>query len=252
VYKRAFTLIELLVVIAIIAILAAILFPVFARAREAAKSATCLSNERQLGTAMMMYLADWHDKFPASHTGYFKGSSAWVLSGRSELVGSTSPVCGIPDAWGLDLCYIADPTLGSLYRYTKSKEIYKCPSVQIAKYKFLQQPEVTSGTQRVTYTMNTMFGGKIVNNIETGLRATAVRYPSATCLFVDEDVKTRNNGGFLPCPNATEYYCDEFGLQHREGANMAMADLHSKRFQKVLFDPGGSLWKDWWPERKDE
>jgi prepilin-type N-terminal cleavage/methylation domain-containing protein/prepilin-type processing-associated H-X9-DG protein len=62
--RRGFTLIELLVVIAIIAILAAILFPVFARAKEAAKRAACLSNLRQLGTAMAMYQGDWEDRMP--------------------------------------------------------------------------------------------------------------------------------------------------------------------------------------------
>jgi len=57
--RRGFTLIELLVVIAIIAILAAILFPVFAKAREKARQSSCLSNMRQLGTGMMMYAQDY-------------------------------------------------------------------------------------------------------------------------------------------------------------------------------------------------
>src|SRR2546426_8289250 len=59
-----FTLIELLVVIAIIAILAAILFPVFAQAREKARQSTCLSNQKQLGTAMSMYIQDYDERFP--------------------------------------------------------------------------------------------------------------------------------------------------------------------------------------------
>jgi prepilin-type N-terminal cleavage/methylation domain-containing protein/prepilin-type processing-associated H-X9-DG protein len=62
--RRGFTLIELLVVIAIIAILAAILFPVFAQAREKARGASCLSNLKQMGVAWMMYAQDYDERFP--------------------------------------------------------------------------------------------------------------------------------------------------------------------------------------------
>jgi prepilin-type N-terminal cleavage/methylation domain-containing protein/prepilin-type processing-associated H-X9-DG protein len=88
---RGFTLIELLVVIAIIAILAAILFPVFARARENARRASCQSNEKQLGLGFMQYTQDYDEKFPSSTYG---------------LVG-----------WG-----------GMIYPYVKSAEVFKCPS----------------------------------------------------------------------------------------------------------------------------
>src|SRR5262249_14420787 len=61
---HAFTLIELLVVIAIIAILAAILFPVFAQARDRARMSACVSNMRQIGTAMMLYVQDYDETYP--------------------------------------------------------------------------------------------------------------------------------------------------------------------------------------------
>ena len=64
--SRAFTLIELLVVIAIIAILAAILFPVFAQAKEAAKKTQCLSNLKQIGLGATMYATDSDDLLPAT------------------------------------------------------------------------------------------------------------------------------------------------------------------------------------------
>src|SRR2546427_11601416 len=62
---RGFTLIELLVVIAIIAILAAILFPVFAQARDSARQTTCLNNCKQLGTALQMYAQDYDEGLPS-------------------------------------------------------------------------------------------------------------------------------------------------------------------------------------------
>lgn len=77
--KRGFTLIELLVVIAIIAILAAILFPVFSQARAKALQASCLSNTKQMSTAVMIYSQDYDDTFPLdSHSGDY--ASGWQVT----------------------------------------------------------------------------------------------------------------------------------------------------------------------------
>lgn len=81
--KKGFTLIELLVVIAIIAILAAILFPVFARAREQARKSSCLSNIKQLGLGMLMYVQDYDERFP---NGQYSAGGAAGPEGDGNIV----------------------------------------------------------------------------------------------------------------------------------------------------------------------
>jgi len=105
--KSGFTLIELLVVIAIIAILAAILFPVFARARENARRSACLSNLKQIGLGLMQYTQDYDEKMPPAvayggqiqtpPNGYFWSNTYWFWQ-------------------------------QIIYPYVKSSEVYFCPS----------------------------------------------------------------------------------------------------------------------------
>src|ERR687891_88477 len=103
--QRAFTLIELLVVIAIIAILAAILFPVFARARESARSASCRSNLKQIGLAAAMYKQDYDETMPFQVNG-----SAWTFH-------PTDPANQTYWGW----FYLP---------YSKNQQIWACPSAR--------------------------------------------------------------------------------------------------------------------------
>ena len=115
--KRGFTLIELLVVIAIIAILAAILFPVFARARDKARQASCASNLKQIGLAAMMYVQDYDEMFPVHwfywepgvdstrYIGYYDGFGPYTMNEQIYICPSgrhtvTSYRGGLPNASG--------------------------------------------------------------------------------------------------------------------------------------------------------
>jgi prepilin-type N-terminal cleavage/methylation domain-containing protein/prepilin-type processing-associated H-X9-DG protein len=106
--RTGFTLIELLVVIAIIAILAAILFPVFARAREQARKANCLSNLKQVGTAILMYAQDYDERVVPVATGTCPGANAF---GWADL----------------------------LFPYVKNTKVFDCPS---ATWRTLQNTAV--------------------------------------------------------------------------------------------------------------
>lgn len=109
-----FTLIELLVVIAIIAILAAILFPVFARARENARRTSCMSNLKQIGTATMMYLQDYDETYPVEY---------WSANGPGSY--------RLPD--GRTFRGYAPWPL-QLYPYIKSTQVFVCPSTSLPAF----------------------------------------------------------------------------------------------------------------------
>jgi prepilin-type N-terminal cleavage/methylation domain-containing protein/prepilin-type processing-associated H-X9-DG protein len=118
--NRGFTLIELLVVIAIIAILAAILFPVFARAREAARKATCLSNLKQIALACLMYAQDYDEVLPAANCSGVQSSSHTVDPAAQYTPDSAWAVPNSLYLWLL-------PDL--LRSYVKSVDIFECPTL---------------------------------------------------------------------------------------------------------------------------
>ena len=118
--NRGFTLIELLVVIAIIAILAAILFPVFARAREAARKATCLSNLKQIALACLMYAQDYDEVLPIANATAVQSSSHTVDPADQYTPDSA---WAVPNSLGLWLL----PDL--LRSYVKSMDLFECPTL---------------------------------------------------------------------------------------------------------------------------
>lgn len=122
-----FTLIELLVVIAIIAILAAILFPVFSRAREQARRTACLSNMKQIGTALYMYAQDYDEILPER---YGCNNDAAHCGGDFETINGI----GYVRTWK-----------SMLVPYIKSRDVFKCPSSSAAMHGTLVNNTTSAG-----------------------------------------------------------------------------------------------------------
>lgn len=139
--RRGFTLIELLVVIAIIAILAAILFPVFAQAREAARKSSCQSNLKQIGNAFMMYIQDYDERYPQS---FAEGGGPAVRYFVQTLKTPSAPTSLNWLTWG-----------AVLQPYIKNTQVMGCPS--ISAYDFSGNPSAAFSQQvNVGYSYNNL------------------------------------------------------------------------------------------------
>ncbi len=131
--RKGFTLIELLVVIAIIGILAAMLFPVFARARESARKTQCLSNVKNIAMAYQLYLSDY-DKFPPGEhdpaaIAYFNGNTTCDRDCCPERLAQANP-------------YLKAPVI--LDEYIKNRDVWKCPSARTSKTFYIMDTTMNS------------------------------------------------------------------------------------------------------------
>lgn len=224
--RSGFTLIELLVVIAIIAILAAILFPVFAQAREKARSSSCLSNLKQIGLAVLMYSGDYDDtacptRIPASELGsggqrYWYGAS---VTGKELSV-----------------------TDGLIYPYLKNTQITDCPSAAG------NLPTTYFGieTHPFAYGVNT----PAWSSATVGLSLSDIQKPAETIMLADEATESPSNyppgmnyvlfrSGFLNLPVIGGNPPNVHGL-HQGFANIAWCDGHVKNMKtSVPSSPSG-------------
>jgi prepilin-type N-terminal cleavage/methylation domain-containing protein/prepilin-type processing-associated H-X9-DG protein len=204
--QPGFTLIELLVVIAIIAILAAILFPVFARARENARKSTCQSNLKQMGSAFMMYYQDFDEEYPLYRfDAPGKYSSKWYY-------------------WP----EVVDP-------YMKNKNVIHCPSSP-------NKPGTGSAEFNTAYGYNYHIGQPTASSSHSSTERTAARERPAdtliacdsTCYIVWCPVASPNyyygpgvegTGSSLPSENARYQGVADW---HSEGTNILYCDGHVK------------------------
>jgi prepilin-type N-terminal cleavage/methylation domain-containing protein/prepilin-type processing-associated H-X9-DG protein len=230
--NKGFTLIELLVVIAIIAILAAILFPVFAQAREKARQTACMSNEKQMGTALQMYGQDYDEILPTWNMG--------VLTG--------GPGCCPHNLYWDSLLQpyvkMGDPTQASAANRDMGG-VWKCPS------------SIGTKADR-SYGMSTFIfrAGIGVNNSTTGnayrvLSMAEMDAPASTIFVGDCGLggrlappmwgQTRSLRGGSPVANAATMANNqwEWPDRHNGGANYVFADGHAKWLKcESAYPPG--------------
>ena len=217
--KEGFTLIELLVVIAIISILAAILFPVFARARESARRASCLSNLKQIGLGIMQYTQDYDERYPASLDGPAGGpynthvKAGWPgakyrINGSSHLV-----------SW-----------MDMIFPYLQNVQIFVCPSQPDSSTLTGSTQDASSyGYSGAISGYDNDHYGKPYNTRNMGNSLADIQRPSEVAMIVDElsQYNDQNIPYYFAQPSVISGTNKNYS-PHFEGTNICFADGHTK------------------------
>ena len=215
--RSGFTLIELLVVIAIIAILAALLMPALATARESARGAACRNNQKNLILGWMMYYQDNQDRLVGAHD---RGGRAgdWVghkldANGRDVGAGGTieDEIRGFKD--------------GLLWPYLKASGAYHCPND--FRDRPVKSKKVNQGKAYRSYAIPCSMNGAPYSP-QPIVKSDGCKFPSSKYVFLEEDtdVGGSNWGGWLlPCP-FTEAWWDPIAIRHGKKNCLAFADGH--------------------------
>ena len=214
---KGFTLIELLVVIAIIAILAAILFPVFAQAREKARQTTCQSNLKQLGTTAIMYSQDWDGFLPACLYSSASGACTMWVDTIAKCIEPGAKAAGTPYMWNF---WTPD---GWVIASQSTRRLFKCPS---SSNDYSSTSESRFG---VSVGYNRRCGFPDINNPGAFLYSIVDLNKQDSILILFADIS-----------NTDAYRSFEVGSQladrHNGGANLFFADGHAKwHSKKELF-----------------
>ena len=219
--RRGFTLIELLVVIAIIAILAAILFPVFAKAREKARQSSCLSNIKQLGLAFLQYAQDYDERLPA-------GMGYWT------------PYVVQPGADRGD-----NPWIRNIYPYLKNGQVAVCPSGTPFSSGINDWPAMTE-VPTMSYGANMR-----LNRVALGVVA-----EPASCYMISDD----NNSYVYLYPSITALQAGAYdwptqlpkvAARHNDGMNFCFVDGHAKWLSWASMPAGTNVqhkYPLYWPD----
>jgi prepilin-type N-terminal cleavage/methylation domain-containing protein/prepilin-type processing-associated H-X9-DG protein len=231
--RRGFTLVELLVVIGVIALLSAILLPVFGRVRETGRRTACTSNMKQLALAFQQYANDASDRLPGATDAPagVNQNGGWIWYSR------------FGSGQGQTNAAVFDVTKGTLFPYVKATGVYLCPSDGIGRTTGLSYA-INACASRQTRDLTT--GVRTITGYSPGKKISSIKNPTMFMLLTEEtrpgsgatgetvDTDSTDDGYYnsVRIPPDPESYRNVIATRHNEGGNVAFLDGHVKWYKR--------------------